>query len=30
VRYVALGQRRLKGFAQPVRLLEAGRVHDPR
>jgi adenylate cyclase len=24
VRYVALGQRRLKGFAQPVRLLEAG------
>jgi adenylate cyclase len=30
VRFVALGRRRLKGFAQPVRLLEASRVHDPR
>jgi adenylate cyclase len=30
VRYVALGQLRLKGIAQPVRLLEASRVPDPR
>ena len=29
-RYVALGQLRLKGIAQPVRLLEASRVADPR
>jgi len=30
VHYVALGQQRLKGITQPVRLLEASRVHDPR
>jgi adenylate cyclase len=30
VRYVALGQLRLKGIAQPVPLLEASRVPDPR
>jgi adenylate cyclase len=30
VRFVALGRRRLKGIAQPVRLLEASRAHGPR
>jgi adenylate cyclase len=30
VRFVALGERRLKGIAQPVRLLEASRAPDPR
>jgi adenylate cyclase len=30
VRFVALGQRRLKGFAQPVPLLEARRAHGSR
>jgi adenylate cyclase len=30
VRFVELGERRLKGIAQPVRLLEASRAHHPR